>query len=70
MFVSILQLMGFLLSKPVNSRAEEDSPKEPSKDRRMADGLKVLKSAANTKQTNPPLPAMYIRREILRGDPK
>jgi len=52
MFVSLLQLMGFPVAKPVNSRANEVAQSQPSK--AGVEGIKSKASdpAANTKQTS------------------
>src|ERR1035437_4930677 len=50
MFVSILQLMGFPMGKPVNSRAKEGAQNQPSNARMEAPSLKASGRRANIKQ--------------------
>jgi DnaK suppressor protein len=51
MFVSILQLMGFPVGKPVHSRAEEDSRSLPSKARAEGLSLEASGPVVNRKHT-------------------
>lgn len=51
MFVSILQLMGFPVGKPVNSRAKEGAQNQPSNARIDGSSSKASDLPANTKQT-------------------
>jgi DnaK suppressor protein len=72
MFVSILQLMGFPMGKPVHSPAKEVTPGQPSKADIERITSKVSERAVNTKQTSTSevhTPVNSARRQEVKTQP-